>query len=330
MKVEVGSRTRLQLAMALHAKGFFSLGEIDELKASFGHAMQDDDNDDDADSFANKKRKYTSASDRVEGALTRLPVEAASGKTADLAVRHARSALISYCDAIAECQQKAHTNEKEKCRKENQKASDIDGERLSPENIADMALAAFTGCVLAHGIEAPEGRVATTEAQHSSNDIEHALVQLLFTKGSGSKISLITEAVNSRLSANLSAAVLNSLQDVHILSISRMLVQMDSNICDDFLAESLLSCINAAPGVGFGPLSKIIPLVVCCKSSLVTTRANRKDLEDALGQLRERIQSNIIARIESSNSSSRSSIMIEKARAFIDIIFRGAQYCLFN
>ena len=236
-EIEIGSRVRLQLAMALKCRGFIAIAELDELILSF---RQDNDTDE-LDSLEN------SPSDRIKAALLKLPIEASlsasSTSTLNAAIRHIKPILKHYClMADSEVGTKR--------------------ESLLPSDVAELALVAFTGITTSRGLEnnIDEGIDVSFE------DAEKSFVTMLCDRSKDGGIDIVTDEVHKLVTACLSTYVLDSLTGIQIYTISRMLYHMEDSLIEKYLSASIESCLMRGGTTGIASLPKIISLLATHKS----------------------------------------------------------------
>jgi len=286
--VEVGSPAlRLRLARALHARGLLSLAEVDELAAALERRQEQASKrregviDIDGDESPTKKRKLENGDDsgnaedddllaaRLRLALSRLPSDAgptstsmkigggsgsgntsASTEKARRGMRYAKTVLLEWemrwnaTGSIAD----GKANNSTAC--------------PSPREVADWALTAFTGIVLANGIDHRPGRTGGV-GQPDESKLEQTLGIILLPALSDKKESANTSplawATRNKIRTFLSPAMVNDLTDVHLLSLSRLLSYAPyEQVVKFVLFDSIVACSKRSGGVGLQQLSKLV------------------------------------------------------------------------
>lgn len=294
--VEVGSPAlRLRLARALHARGLLSLAEVDELAVALERRQEQAskrregsiDNVDGDEESPTKKQKLehgdgsSDAKDddllaaRLRLALSRLPSDAgpatstkiggggggagggdgSSGNTsastdkARRGMRYAKTVLLEW---------ELRWNAPGRSSKENQSTA-----CPSPDVVADWALTAFAGIVLANGIDHRPGRAGGVGQPDESN-LEHSLAAMLLpAPRDGARESANTNplawASRKKIQMYLSPAMVDDLTDVHLLSLSRLLsyAPYEQGV-KSVLLESIVACSKKSGGVGLHQLSKLV------------------------------------------------------------------------
>ena len=291
--VEVGSPAlRLRLARALHARGLLSLAEVDELAVALERRQEQAskrreggiDNVDGDEESPTKKQKLEhgdgsgDAEDddllaaRLRLALSRLPSDAgpatstkigggggagggSSGNTsastdkARRGMRYAKTVLLEW---------ELRWNAPGRSSNENQSTA-----CPSPDVVADWALTAFAGIVLANGIDHRPGRPGGVGQPDESN-LEHSLAaKLLPAPRDGARESANTSplawASSKKIQMYLSPAMVDDLTDVHLLSLSRLLAYAPyEQVVKSVLLESIVACSKKSGGVGLQQLSKLV------------------------------------------------------------------------
>lgn len=292
--VEVGSPAlRLRLARALHARGLLSLAEVDELAVALERRQEQAskrregsiDNVDGDEESPTKKQKLehgdgsSDAKDddllaaRLRLALSRLPSDAgpatstkiggggggagggSSGNTsastdkARRGMRYAKTVLLEW---------ELRWNAPGRSSEENQSTA-----CPSPDVVADWALTAFAGIVLANGIDHRPGRAGGVGQPDESN-LEHSLAAMLLpAPRDGARESASTNplawASRKKIQMYLSPAMVDDLTDVHLLSLSRLLsyAPYEQGV-KSVLLESIVACSKKSGGVGLHQLSKLV------------------------------------------------------------------------
>jgi hypothetical protein len=133
----------------------------------------------------------------------------------------------------------------------------------SPDVVADWALTAFAGIVLANGIDHRPGRAGGVGQPDESN-LEHSLAaKLLPAPRDGARESANTSPIGwasrKKIQMYLSPAMVDDLTDVHLLSLSRLLAYAPyEQVVKPVLLESIVACSKKSGGVGLQQLSKLV------------------------------------------------------------------------
>ena len=136
----------------------------------------------------------------------------------------------------------------------------------SPWDVADWALTAFTGIVLANGIDYDSSRTGWVgggvKFQADDSNLEQSLAALLLppTSRADSKTdSPLARAVRVKLETYLSPSMVNDLTDVHLLSLSRLFACAPfEEVVKYILVKSIVDCSKRSGGVGLQNLSKLL------------------------------------------------------------------------
>lgn len=324
-EIEIGSRLRLQLAMSLQLKGFIAIAEIDELTLSFRQVC-------DTDGFFSKE---CSLSDRIEASFSKLPIEASltitssTKSTLNAAIRHVTPVLKLYCDVVRS-QSKSKPINVLNSFDEVELIENTSKERLSPTDVAELALIAFTGIVAAKGLE------PSFDCKSSIDDVfeesEKVLVKALCDRSKDAGVEIVTEEVHKQLSTCLSSSMLDSLSGLQILAISRMLYHMNDAIIDEYLSNSIISCLISGGTSGISTLPKIISLIAM-HTSLRNHKNQPGDKSKAICTIDQTYLANLRMRLEGevktllTNQKGLASKII-KISDFISILFQTSNYLL--
>ena len=285
--IEVGSPAlRLRLARALHARGMLSLAEVDELAAALEWQQREQVSEkaegvmdiiDDDDASPTKKRKLDNDDDdmlaaRLRMALSRLPSDAGpvstksggggsiGGNTSASSIEKARKGMRYARTILSEWESRWNN------------ITDGGGSAVnssacpSPWDVADWALTAFTGIVLANGIDfcpSCTGLVGSgVKFQPDDSNLEQSLAALLLpptSRADSKSHSPLARAVRAKIETYLSPAMVNDLTDVHLLSLSRLFACAPfEEVVKNILVKSIVDCSKRSGGVGLQNLSKLL------------------------------------------------------------------------
>ena len=284
--IEVGSPAlRLRLARALHARGMLSLAEVDELAAALERQQQEQVSEkeeglidiiDDGDVSPRKKRKLDNDDDmlfaRLRLALSRLPSDAGpvstksgggggiGGNTSASNIEKARKGMRYARTVLSEWESRWNYT------------TDGGGSAInssacpSPWDVADWALTAFTGIVLANGIDYCPGRTGWVgdgvKFQPDDSNLEQSLAALLLpptSRADSKSDSPLARAVRAKVETYLSPSMVNDLTDVHLLSLSRLFAYAPyEEVVKNILVKSIVDCSKRSGGVGLQHLSKLL------------------------------------------------------------------------
>ena len=306
--IEVGSPAlRLRLARALHARGMLSLAEVDELAAALERQQQEQFSEEaegvvdiiDGDASPTKKRKLDRDDDmlaaRLRLALSRLPSDAGpvlpqhggsggiGGNTSASSIEKARKGM-RYARAVLSEWESRWNNITDG-------GSVVDSSACpSPRDVADWALTAFTGIVLANGIDYRPGRTGGVgggvKFQPDDSNLEQSLGALLLpptSRADSKSVSPLAQAVRVKIETYLAPSMVNDLTDVHLLSLSRLFAYTCyEEVVRNILVKSIVDCSKRSGGVGLQQLAKLlasyIALVESDKLSIEGLEATLKEM----------------------------------------------------
>ena len=306
--IEVGSPAlRLRLARALHARGMLSLAEVDELAAALERQQQEQVSEEvegvidiiDGDASPTKKRKLDRDDDmlaaRLRLALSRLPSDAGpvlpqnggsggiGGNTSASSIEKARKGM-RYARAVLSEWESRWNNITDG-------GSVVDSSACpSPRDVADWALTAFTGIVLANGIDYRPGRTggvgAGVKFQPDDSNLEQSLGALLLpptSRADSKSVSPLAQAVRVKIETYLAPSMVTGLTDVHLLSLSRLFAcTCYEEVVRNILVKSIVDCSKRSGGVGLQQLAKLmasyIALVESDKLSIEGLEATLKEM----------------------------------------------------
>jgi hypothetical protein len=180
---------------------------------------------------------------RVKLALTRLPLDAATPVSARRAIKHARAVLVEYNQWWEELAVNNGSRE----------AGDV----LLPEQVADWALTAFTGIVVANGMDhACEKARVNEHHSEASFSMEATMVSSLLWDGDG----VVCRAVKLRILSLLSPEAIDTLTSLHILSLSRLFSHISVDEVERYISGSVVALCSTkhdATSIGLMPLAKL-------------------------------------------------------------------------
>lgn len=307
--IEVGSPAlRLRLARALHARGMLSLAEVDELAAALERQQQGQVSEKvegvidvvDGDVSPTKKRKLDNDDDmlaaRLRLSLSRLPSDAGpvltknggggsiGGNTSASSIGKARRGMRYARTVLSEWESRWKNIT-------DGGGSAVDSAACpSPRDVADWALTAFTGIVLANGVDCCPGRTGGVgggvKFQPDDSNLEQSLAALLLpptSRADRKSGSPLAQAVRAKIETCLSPSMVNNLTDIHLLSLSRLFAHAPyEEVVKDILVKSIVDCSNRSGGVGLQQLSKLLASHIALVESDIL---NIEDLEATLKEV---------------------------------------------
>jgi len=351
-KIEFGSSIRLQLACALQKKGFIAIAELDELLLSFrSHTCTTSSEEHHQDKSMNG-----TASDKIEAALSKLPLEAALSASIDgeramsstsrfpllIAIRrHIRPLLETYCESYEKLSEIKKATES--VGEDNPEVILIDGsynssiERLSPQEVADLALAAFNGMIISRGFEFDTTQIHTNE--QAFNEAEQVFIKMLLDDSTNGGVSIVAKEIKNRIQ-NLLTESIKNLEGIHIFSLGKILNYMNEKEADKCIIHSIKASFQRGGTNGLSTLPKLISLM-----AINRIRSNMKKGCNAsiIAELKESFLIGLRARLEhileeelevymSSRDRFRGKICNDgsknKFSKYISLIFQTSSYLL--
>jgi len=290
--VEIGAAYRLRLANALRAGGLLSLAEVDGLAASFkrrggreGARRQrhskvvEEDGAVMMDGSPSKKRRIVQEHDddenwkdsslrsRLRMALSRLPSEASHCRDVSGSSRAKKG--LRYADSVLKEWRDGH-------RSHQSSGGNDDGAMPflpSADDVADWALTAFAGVVLANGIDYQRCRGGDDSdpgatAISSYCDVEKELARMMLApissegrpegvRGSDGGRGGLGLAIDARMMELMSPALVDDLSGIHSLTLARWFSYIPADVVEGYFASSISLCARECGIVGLMPLSKI-------------------------------------------------------------------------
>ena len=253
---------RIRLARALEARGILSNAEVHGLVATLDRPRRDLD-DLDLPHGASAR----SASDQLQIALSRLPMDCITPESASAALRHTKEVLLSYCKEWRTFSQ-----------------GNISGNNTSRhhtvtpiDQVANMILQSFASCVMING---------TDECYHA---VEQGLVSILIVAEDElgdeshsdskaiSRIQDISRALMDRIQHLCSPPLVDYLSPIHVLSICRFVSYLPSKSVEKIVAGSIIACATSASSPRGSCGLSTIPKLMATYLRLISMRyANSK------------------------------------------------------
>merc|ERR1712238_246361 len=223
-EVEIGLSIRILLAKALHSKGILSLAEVDSLSTS----LQSPQNQ-------RESRKTISIVDDIKKKFSQIHLEIASNG-GNVAILQLRETLVKYCEWIDD-----------KTKTSDQKNEDS----ITQEELADLALVAFSSIVLTNGLDCP--------AQQDTNCQYHAETKIVDIFADKSDLlSYFVKSINNRIVTLISYPSIDKLSSLNILCLGRYFSCISLSDVETYFIKSLLSCFKSGGGSGLASLPKLI------------------------------------------------------------------------
>ena len=359
--IEVGSPAlRLRLARALHARGMLSLAEVDELAAALERQQQEEELSSEKgggviNESPTKRRKLDDdnvLAARLRLALSRLPSDAGpsmtkrgegdaiGSNTNTSSIDKARKGMRYARSGLSEWEIRWNENTARNGDGSARTSTAVSSSACpSPHDVADWALTAFTGIVLANGIDHRPGRtggVGSGVKLQSADDsnLEQALAAILLppthladNKTGRECISPLARAARHKIESYLSPAMVEDITDVHILSLTRLFAQAPyEEVVKNILAKSIVDCSKRSGGVGLQQLSKLVASYIALVESdmVVTVEGLEATLKETIvvengGEGRDHSSAAAGSEVSSNNKK-------ERALCFLDALLQTAKF----
>ena len=284
--VEIGIQYRIRLAKACWHKGLIAAAEYESLRASLDFSKKRKSTSADSDSYGgddvSKRYKSDKRLDEREGhnenfsllervklSLMRLPTETITSERCGMAWRHVREMLLECCAYWEKQKDTGHNLPRDEKRSENES---LDDAQLSPSQVANWALTAWTALLLSQGLDCTPIQTMT---QHPPRDnsvasIEKHLATLLSDRSPSSSDNptlILSKAVEHRIDDLLSPENLVLLNSIHLYSLGRLLASFHTREDSEMhIIKSILKC-SFIGMKGLEHLARLLAVYTCCTSA---------------------------------------------------------------
>ena len=359
--VEIGIQYRIRLAKACWHKGLIAAAEYESLRASLDFSKKRKSTFANSDSYGgddvSKRYKSDKKIDEREGhnenfsllervklSLMRLPTETITSERCGMAWRHVREMLLECCAYWEKQKNTGHNLPRDEKRSENES---LDDAQLSPSQVANWTLTAWTALLLSQGLDCTPTQTMT---QHPPRDnsiasIEKHLATLLSDRSASSSDNptlVLSKAVEYRIDDLLSPENLVLLNSIHLYSLGRLLASFHTREDSEMhIIKSILKCSFMSGMKGLEHLARLLAVYTCCTSATsiaqnvmgnknASTRSGRSTVKELEGRLfaklnDEESMARVVDEISKGGSSIDSvqhdSMSLKKAKSFLESVF---------
>ncbi|KAL9180747.1 hypothetical protein ACHAXT_011200 [Thalassiosira profunda] len=310
--VELNVQSRLRLAKACWRKGLVAAAEYEALQGAFARGEKrknaiEEDGENAKRCRGDNFRGDGNLTERVRLALMRLPTEAIQPEHSAAAWRHAKEMVMECC----------------KHWEKNEDEENLHGEgeldALTPEQVANWVLTAWTALLLSRGMDS----FAVQSSHHHSHghnpmaSVERHLAALLSDRSTTSNPTLaLAEAVASRIDELLSPNNIDSLNGVHLYSMGRLLATFRSREdAEGHIVKSIAQCSEIGGMRGLEQLSKLLAVYLgCIASATANNDATSKGLESK--SVAKDMEERLRGRLEKESDKPS----VQRANSFLDAL----------